>query len=64
MHPTYLFIRGVIRIGLIKIKMKKLAKRLAEYADIWQIELSKWTNDLLYEFIIKIVEDIRNKNDN
>ena len=44
--------------------MKKLAKRLAEYADIWQIELSKWTNDLLYEFIIKIVEDIRNKNDN
>jgi len=44
--------------------MKKLATRLNEYADIWQIELSNWTRDLLYEFITELVEEIRDKNDN
>ena len=43
--------------------MKKLASRLAKHAEVWQIELSKWTREMLYNFITKFVEEVRDQND-
>lgn len=39
--------------------MKKLAKKFDKFADTYQIELSKWTRNILYDFITKLAEEIR-----
>ncbi len=39
--------------------MKKLAKRLDKFADVYLIKLSKWTREVLYDFITKLAEEIR-----
>ena len=47
--------------------MKKLAKMLDNVADCTMIELTKWTRELLYDFVIEFVgemlenEEKRNK---
>jgi len=39
--------------------MKKLAKKLDKFANTYQIKLSKWTRGVLYDFITKLAEEIR-----
>ena len=38
--------------------MKKLAKMLDNAADCSMVELTKWTRQLLYEFIIEFVGEM------
>jgi hypothetical protein len=38
--------------------MKELAKKLDKFADFSQIELSKWTRQILYEFVLEIIGDV------
>lgn len=38
--------------------MKKLAKRLDKYADLSMVELTKWTRQLLYEFLIEFISEM------
>jgi len=38
--------------------MIELVKKLDTYAKLWQVELSSYTRELLYEFITELMEDI------
>ena len=43
--------------------MKKLAKKLDKFVDWSMIELSDWTRDLFYEFLIEIIGEILQNED-
>ena len=38
--------------------MKKLAKQIDKFADVRMIKLNKWLRNLLYEFLIDLIEEI------
>ena len=38
--------------------MKKLAKKLDKFANWGMVELSDWTRDILYEFLIEIIGEM------
>ena len=39
--------------------MEKLVKQLGKFAKVHQIKLPKWTREILYDFIAKLAEEIR-----
>lgn len=41
--------------------MKKLAERLEKFANLHLIELTKYTQNLLYDFITELCLEIRDK---
>lgn len=44
--------------------MKKLASRLAKLAEITQIDLGKWSREVIYDFVSGLCIDIRDQNEN